>query len=84
MVRRAGPDLTILAGSGLRAENVGALVAATGVRAVHASCSVMRDGGNPRAWRWALPRRVRARPTAPLSSGCAVCSTIWRKPESGA
>ncbi|WP_343609285.1 copper homeostasis protein CutC [Novosphingobium sp.] len=59
MVRRAGPDLTILAGSGLRAENVGALVAATGVRAVHASCSGIRDGGDPRAvaMGFAPPRR---------------------------
>lgn len=48
MVRGAGPDLTILAGSGVRAENVAALVAATGVRAVHASCSVLREGGDLR------------------------------------
>lgn len=49
MVQRAGPDLTILAGSGVRAENVAALVAASGVRAVHASCSMLRDHDDARA-----------------------------------
>lgn len=39
MVDLAGRDLTIMPGSGIRAGNVAAVIAATRVRAVHASCS---------------------------------------------
>jgi glucosamine--fructose-6-phosphate aminotransferase (isomerizing) len=42
MRARAGDRIEILAGSGVRASNVAALVARTGVRAVHASCSMPR------------------------------------------
>ena len=40
MQDRAGGRIEILVGSGVRAGNVGALVVATGVGAVHASCSM--------------------------------------------
>lgn len=40
MVLRAGDRLLVMAGAGVRSTNVRALVAATGVRAVHASASV--------------------------------------------
>ena len=39
MVRIANGRLTIMAGSGLKAENVGSVVKATGVSEVHASCA---------------------------------------------
>jgi copper homeostasis protein len=36
MVERAGPDLTVMAGGGVRRGNVRALVERTGVREIHA------------------------------------------------
>jgi copper homeostasis protein len=49
MVALAGDALTIMPGSGVRAENAAALVAATGARAIHASCARMEPSGDPRA-----------------------------------
>ena len=44
MVAHAGPDLSIMAGSGVSAQNVADLIAATGVSEVHASCAVTAAG----------------------------------------
>lgn len=48
MARLAGDMLTIMPGSGVRADNAAALVAQTGVRAVHASCARMVKAGDSR------------------------------------
>jgi copper homeostasis protein len=45
LVARAAGRLGVLAGGGVRPENARALVAATGVREVHASCGVLRASG---------------------------------------
>lgn len=44
MVQAAGEDVTIMAGSGVKAHNVAALVAASQVQAVHASCAIGAKG----------------------------------------
>ncbi len=44
MVAHAGSDLSIMAGSGVSAQNVADLIAATGVSEVHASCAVTAAG----------------------------------------
>lgn len=45
LIRLAGDRITILAGSGVRADNVRELVAYTGAREVHGSCKVRTAGG---------------------------------------
>lgn len=45
LVRLAGDRITILAGSGVRPDNVRELVTYTGVREVHGSCKVQTKGG---------------------------------------
>ena len=47
MVARAGDALTVMAGGGVRAANVEALVARTGVREVHAKLLPIGQGGPP-------------------------------------
>lgn len=48
MVEAAAGRLSIIAGSGVSADNVATLIARTGVDAVHASASVREDWGDPR------------------------------------
>jgi copper homeostasis protein len=48
MVAAAHGRLEVIAGAGVRPDNVGALVAATGVRAVHASAAIAEDWADPR------------------------------------
>lgn len=57
MAHLAGDTMTIMPGSGVRAENAAALVAQTGVRAVHASCARMveSDDSHSVAMGFALP-----------------------------
>jgi copper homeostasis protein len=52
LTRRAGADLEILAGSGLKPDNVARFVEMTGVRAIHGSCSAPWQDPEPRALRF--------------------------------
>ena len=45
LVRLAGDRITILAGSGVRPDNIGELIQYTGAREVHGSCKVRTAGG---------------------------------------
>lgn len=45
LVRLAGDRITILAGSGVRPDNIGELIRYTGAREVHGSCKVRTAGG---------------------------------------
>ncbi|GAA3272353.1 hypothetical protein GCM10020258_48410 [Sphingomonas yabuuchiae] len=54
MVEVANGRLSIIAGSGVSADNVGALIARTGVDAVHASASVREDWGIRGCSAWGL------------------------------
>jgi copper homeostasis protein len=45
LVKRAGGRITILAGSGVRPDNVGELIRFTGAQEVHGSCKVRTAGG---------------------------------------
>jgi len=49
LVRRAGSRLTVLAGGGVRAENVHQLVSVSGVREVHVRLTRLTRGGGPPA-----------------------------------
>jgi copper homeostasis protein len=50
LVQQAGMRLSVMAGAGIRAQDVAMLVQATGVREIHASASeVTREGGHPAA-----------------------------------
>jgi len=51
MVAAAGDGLSVIAGSGVRVENVARIVAETGVREVHSSASVAAPGADPAAER---------------------------------
>jgi copper homeostasis protein len=52
LTRRAGDHLEILAGSGLKPDNVARFIEMTGVRAVHSSCSTPWQDPEPRAVRF--------------------------------
>ncbi len=61
MVEAAGPDLSVMAGAGVRPDNVAALVAATGVREVHGSASRLAPAPDEKVMRLGFafgPRRV--------------------------
>ena len=61
LVRQAGGRLTVMAGGGVRAENVAALVAATGVREVHLRAAVPLES----AMRYRRPELAFRRPLPP-------------------
>ena len=60
LVRQAGSRLTVMAGGGVREENVRSLVSVSGVREVHVRLTRLTHGGEARA-----PRGVRVRKPLP-------------------